>query len=221
MGYQAVEFAGYYGKTAKEIRTILDNNGLKCCGTHAQFDTLGGDKLAETIEFNKTIGNKYLIVPGLPSKNTESLAAWKDTAKIFNELAEKVKPHGMQVGYHNHSAEFQAVDGQLPWDVFMSNTNKEVIMQLDLGNAMGGGADPLPYLYRYPSRATTVHVKEFSKTRPDALIGDGDVPWKAFFALCEAVGETQWYIVEYEIEGRPPLQSVDLCLKNLKKMKLV
>ena len=221
MGYQGVEFAGYYGKSAKQMRKILDDNGLKCCGTHAQLDTLLGDKLEGTIEFNKIIGNKYLVVPGLPGKYRESLQAWKDTAKLFNELAEKVKPHGMQVGYHNHSAEFKATDGELPWDVFMSNTKKEVIMQLDVGNAMGGGADPLPYLYRYPGRATTVHVKEFCKAKPNALIGEGDVNWKAFFALCRAVGETEWFIVEYERQGLPPLKSVELCLKNLKKQELI
>lgn len=221
MGYQGVEFAGYYGKTAKQMRKILDDNGLKCCGTHAQLNTLLGDELEKTIEFNKIIGNKYLVVPGLPGKYTGSLKAWKDTAKLFNELSEKVKPHGMQVGYHNHSAEFKAIDGQLPWDVFMSNTSKDVIMQLDLGNAMHGGADPLPYLYKYPGRATTVHLKEYSKTNDKALLGEGDMNLKAFFALCEAVGETEWYIVEHESYAYPPLKCVEMCLENLKKMKLI
>jgi len=97
MGYEGVEFAGYYGRSAKDLRKLLDDNGLKCCGTHTQLDTLLGDNLAPTIEFNKTLGNKYLIAPGLPGKYRESLAAWLETAKLFNELAEKVKPHGMLV----------------------------------------------------------------------------------------------------------------------------
>ncbi|MCK4293329.1 MAG: sugar phosphate isomerase/epimerase [Planctomycetes bacterium] len=221
MGYKGVEFAGYYGRSAKELRKMLDDNSLVCCGTHTGLDTLLGDNLAKTIEFNKTLGNKYLVVPGLPAKNRASHQAWLDTAKLFNELAEKVRPHGMLVGYHNHSAEFKAIDGELPWDTFMSNTSKDVIMQLDLGNAMHGGADPLPYLYRYPERAITVHLKEFSKTNNKALVGEGDVPWKAFFALCKAVGGTEWYIVEQESYAYPPLECVDRCLKNLRKMKLV
>jgi sugar phosphate isomerase/epimerase len=94
-------------------------------------------------------------------------------------------------------------------------------MQLDVGNAMSGGADPLPYLYRYPERAITVHVKEFSKTNDNALIGEGDVNWKAFFALCKAVGNTEWYIVEYERPGTPPLEAVKRCLQNLRKMKFL
>ena len=221
MGYMAVEFAGYYDHSAKELRKMLDDNGIVCCGTHIGIDTLLGDKLAGTIEFNQTLGNKYLIVPGLPGKYTSSRQAWFDTAKLFNELAEKVKPNGMQVGYHNHTTEFKAMDGELPWDTFYSNTKKEVIMQIDVGNAITGGVDPLPYLYKYPERAITVHVKEFSKTNPKALIGEGDVCWKAFFALCEAVGGTKWYIVEYESDAYPPLESVEKCLQNLRRLKLV
>jgi len=221
MGYDGVEFAGYYDRSAKDLRKLLDDNGLVCCGTHTGMETLLGDNLAKTIEFNKTIGNKYLIVPGLPEKNRSSHQAWLDSAKLFNELAEKVKPQGMLVGYHNHGVEFQAMDGELPWDTFFGNTNKDVVMQLDIGNAMSGGADPLPYLYRYPERAVTVHIKEFSKTNDKALIGEGDVPWKAFFALCKAVGNTEWYIIEQESYAFKPLECADRCLKNLRKMKFI
>ncbi len=221
MGYKGVEFAGYYDYTAKQLRKMLDDNGLKCCGTHTALTTLLGDELEKTIEFNKTIGNKYLIVPGLPGKYRESHQAWLDTAKLFNEIADKVKPHGMLTGYHNHSVEFTAMDGELPWDTFYGNTNKEVVMQLDVGNAIGGGVDPLPYLYKYPDRAITVHVKEHSKTDPNAFVGEGDVNWKAFFALCRAVGSTEWYIVEYERKGAAPLESVERCLNNLRRLRLV
>jgi sugar phosphate isomerase/epimerase len=221
MGYQGVEFAGYYGRTAQDMRKLLDDNSLKCCGTHTGFDTLLGDNLAKTIEYNKTLGNKYLIAPGLPGQYRDSHQAWLNTARLFNELAEKVKPHGMLVGYHNHSVEFKAMDGELPWDTFYGNTTKDVIMQLDVGNAIHGGVDPLPYIYRYPGRAITVHVKEASKTNDKALVGEGDVNWKAFFALCNAVGNTEWFIVEQESYAYPPLECVDRCLKNLKNLQLV
>jgi sugar phosphate isomerase/epimerase len=132
-----------------------------------------------------------------------------------------VKPFGMLVGYHNHSVEFKPIDGKLPWDTFMQNTSQDVVMQLDTGNCCHGGADPFPFLYRYPERGVTVHVKEFCKKNDKALIGEGDLNWKAFFALCEAVGGTDWYIVEHESYAYPPLECVDRCLQNLKKMKLV
>jgi sugar phosphate isomerase/epimerase len=217
MGYEAVEFAGYYGRSAKELRALLDENKLKCCGTHTGLDTLLGDNLKATIEFNQILGNKFLIVPGLPGERTSSAQAWLDTAKLFNELAEKVKPHGMQVGYHNHSAEFQAIDGQVPWDLFFGNTRADVVMQFDSGNAMHGGGDPVSYIKRYPGRATTVHLKEFSKSNPKALILEGDMKWDEFFQACETIGGTEWYIVEYESDAYPPLVSVQKCLENLRK----
>jgi sugar phosphate isomerase/epimerase len=218
MGYQGVEFAGYYDHSAKDLRKMLDDLGLKCCGTHIGLDTLLGNNLSKTIKFNKTLGNTNLIVPGLPEERTSSRKAWLDTAKTFNELADKVKAQGMRVGYHNHTIEFKPMDGALPWDIFFGNTRKEVIMQFDTGNAMEGGGDPIPFLKRYPGRAITIHVKEYSSKNPKALIGEGDIKWKDVFNLCETIGGTEWYIVEYESDAYPPLQSVDLCLKNLRKM---
>lgn len=216
MGYTGVEFAGYYGRTAQELRTMLDDNGLKCCGTHTSLDTLLGDVLAETIAFNQTLGNRFLIVPGLARERTESKAAWLETARLFDEAAARASAQGMLVGYHNHSEEFQPLEGELPWDTFFGHTRPEVVMQVDTGNMMHGGAEPAPFLERYPGRALTVHLKEFSQTDPNALIGDGDVPWAEIFRLCESVGATQWYIVEQESYAFPPLECAARCLENLR-----
>jgi sugar phosphate isomerase/epimerase len=218
IGYQGVEFAGYYGRDAKTLRKMLDERNLVCCGTHIGLDTLLGDELKKTVAFNKVLGNTYLIVPWLADERRSSRQAWLETAKVFNDLAAKVKPDGMQVGYHNHHIEFTPMDGELPWDTFFGNTRKEVIMQFDTGNAMHGGGDPVPFLKRYPGRATTVHIKPFSKTNPKACVGEDDLPWKTIFDLCETGGGTKWYIVEYEVEGVPALAAVAQCLKAMKKM---
>jgi len=218
MGYAGVEFAGYHGRSAAELRQMLDDLGLKACGTHTGIETLLGDELPKTIEFNHTIGNKFLIVPGLPEEYRNSRAAWRQTAQLFNELAEKARRAGMRVGYHNHTIEFQPMEGELPWDTFFGTTRPEVVMQFDTGNAMHGGADPVPFLERYPGRATTVHLKEFSKQGKPASVGEGDVPWQRVFELCETTGGTEWYIVEQEVYAMPPLECVKRCLENLRKM---
>ena len=95
MGYQGVEFAGYYGHDAKDIRKMLDANKLVCCGTHTQMADLADDKLAATLEFNKTLGNKYVIVPWLEPAKTNPKETWLGYAKRLNVLAEKLKPQGM------------------------------------------------------------------------------------------------------------------------------
>jgi sugar phosphate isomerase/epimerase len=218
MGYEGVEFAGYYGRSAPELRKMLDDRGLKCCGTHTGWNTILGDELPRTIEFNQTLGNKFLIVPGLPEAQRSSRAAWLETARLMNEAAQRAAPHGMKVGYHNHGVEFQPMEGELPWDTFFSNTRPEVVMQLDFGNALHGGGDPIPYVERYPGRATTVHLKEYSATNDKALIGEGDVDWPRLFQLCETIGGTEWYIVEQESYAFPPLECVDRCLQILRKM---
>jgi sugar phosphate isomerase/epimerase len=220
MGFEGVEFAGYYGRTAAELRKLLDDSRLKCCGTHIGLDTLLGDALARTVEFNQTLGNKFLIVPSIPEERRKTAEDWRALARLFDELAGKVGPHGMRVGYHNHNFEFRPVPGSTstPWDLFFGGTSKAVVMQVDVGNCIEGGGDPLAILKRYPGRAATIHVKEFSKSRPDAFIGEGDVPWKAVFEACEGPGGIEWYIVEYEHESQPALPAVGRCLKNLRAM---
>ena len=218
MGYAGVEFAGYHGRSAAELRKMLDDLGLKCAGTHIGLETLLGDALAATVAFNRTIGNKFLIVPGLAEERRSSRAAWRQTAGVFNDLAQKVAAEGMFVGYHNHNIEFKPLEGELPWDTFFGSARKDVVMQFDTGNAMHGGGDPVTFLQKYPGRALTVHLKEFSKTNDKALIGEGDINWREVFRLCETTGGTQWYIVEQESYAHPALECVELCLQNLKKM---
>lgn len=215
MGYKGVEFAGYHGKSATDLRKLLDDNGLVCCGTHTGLNTLLGDALAKTIEFNKTLGNPFLIVPGMGAKTRQD---WLDKAKQFNEISDKVRPQGMWVGYHNHSAEFKELEGEKPWDTFFGNTKKDVVMQFDVGNAKGSGGDAVEYLKKYPGRALTLHVKPWSKSNPKAVVGEDELPWKEIFNLCETTGNTQWYIVEYEVGGVPALEAVKNCLEGLKKM---
>src|SRR5947209_2574419 len=121
-GFKGVEFAGYYGRSAKELRKMLDDNGIVACGTHTPYETVIGDKLNETIEFNKTIGNKFLIVP---SMNARTKQDWLGKAKLFNEIADKLKPEGLFVGYHAHAPDFKNIEGETPWDIFFGNTKPE------------------------------------------------------------------------------------------------
>ena len=218
MGYEGVEFAGYYGRSAEELRLMLDELGLAVVGSHIGLRALLGDALAETVDFNRTLGNRFLIVPGLPEERRNSHRAWLETAELFNEIARRLAGEGMVTGYHNHHIEFSPMEGELPWDTFFGNTTQDVVMQLDVGNALHGGADPVPFAERYPGRAVTVHLKEYSGTNRLALVGEGDVHWDSLFRVCETVGGTEWYIVEQESYAYPPLECVERCLQALRGM---
>jgi sugar phosphate isomerase/epimerase len=217
MGYKAVEFAGYYGRDAKTLRQLLDDAGLKCCGTHLSLDALLGDNLAKTVEFNKTLGNPFLIVASLPGKYTKTRAGWVEAGDQFNAVADKVKPDGMHVGYHNHSIEFKPIDGEIPWDIFFNRAKNDVVIQFDTGNGVAEGGDPVVYLKKKPGRVASVHVKPYSKTRPNALIGDDELPWKEIFNICESTAGVKWYIIEYESDAYPPLVSVAKTLDVMRR----
>ncbi len=213
IGYRGVEFAGYHGRSAKELRQMLDDNGLVACGTHTPYESVLEAKLKETIEFNQVIGNKFLIVPWMTGKTKQE---WLDKAKLFNELADKVKAEKMWVGYHAHAHDFQKFDGESAWDLFFGTTKAAVIMQLDTSNCCEGGADPVAVLKKYPGRARSIHLKA-NGGGPEAVIGEDKVDWKAVFEFCESKGKTQWYVVEHET-SKDPLDAVKRNFEALKKM---
>jgi sugar phosphate isomerase/epimerase len=214
IGYRGVEFAGYHGRSAKELRKMLDDNGLIACGTHTPYESVQGDKLKETVEFNLIIGNKFLIVPWM--NETKSKQEWLDRAKLFNDIAAKIKPDGLWVGYHAHQHDFKQIDGVSAWDLFFGNTKPEVIMQLDTSNCCEGGADPVAVLKKYPGRARSIHLKA-NGGGPDTVISEDKVDWKAVFAFCETKGKTEWYVVEHE-SGKDPLDAVKRSYEALKKL---
>jgi sugar phosphate isomerase/epimerase len=226
MGYAGVEFAGAPKHSAQELKSLLDEFGLACCGWHTPFALVQEDTLDATIALNQALDNPNVIVPGIPAQLRETRDDWLKLAAFFDELAGRLATRGMKTGYHNHHIEFEPLGGERPWDTFFGNTGPGVIMQLDTGNAIHGGGDPVAILKQYPGRAGTVHLKPYSKVLgkddPDQgfkpVIGDDDTPWEAIFELCETTGGTQWYIVEYESDAYPPLEAVDLCLKGLKAM---
>jgi sugar phosphate isomerase/epimerase len=214
IGYKGVEFAGYHGRNAMELRRMLDANGLTACGTHTPFDSIQGDKLKETIAFNAIIGNRFLIVPWM--NETKSKQEWLNRAKLFNDVAAKVKEYGMWVGYHAHAHDFHQIDGVSAWDLFFGNTSTDVIMQLDTSNCREGGANPVAVLKKYPGRARSIHVKCYG-VGPEGVIGQGDVDWKEVFTFCEHKGKTQWYVVEHET-SKNPLDAVTRSYAALQRL---
>jgi len=219
MGYVGVEFAGYYDRTAEELKKLLDDNGLKCCGTHliTRINTLTDGKYDEfdkEVEFNQVLGNPFLIFPWMPDEMRNSAEACKKTAALLDTLAERVRNAGAYVGYHAHGGDSTKIGDTTQWDLLFENSSARVVMQMDIGNCIGGGGDPYATLKKFPGRSLTVHLKEYGG---DAPVGEGEVDWKQVFEICESVGGTKWYVVEHE-SGDDPLGSVDACLKNLRKM---
>jgi len=218
MGYRGVEFAGYYKHDAQAIRKLLDDNGLQVAGTHTPFQSLLGENLPKTIDFNKVIGNKYLIVPGLPAVYRDTIKTWQETAEIFTELAVRRRSDEMRVGLHNHTVEFERIEGKIPYYEFFNNTPVDVIAQLDIGHAQRAGMDPAALIRAYPKRFVTVHVKDFDPNNKAALVGEGKVRWKDVFKELENKGGVEWYIIEEESNAFPGLEGIAKSLERMKKL---
>jgi sugar phosphate isomerase/epimerase len=220
MGYESVEIAhSYYGHDASTWRKLLDENGLKSCGMHMGLHMLEGGAFDKTVEIHKVIGTPYLIIASLPKKNLASVPAIIEIAKRFNELSERLEPHGMKIGYHCHGGDFAKVEGRTAWEVFGENTKADVLLQLDIGNCLGGGGDPIAMLKKFPGRSVTLHLKDHGG-KPGAVFGEGEVNWTEVFQLCETIGGTKQYIIEEEgRKGPEALEAVRRALENFRKMR--
>jgi sugar phosphate isomerase/epimerase len=219
-GFDAVELENAFGKPGTEWRKHLDAARLKACGFHHTLGELQGDKLAATIGFNQAIGNGNLIIRSLAPDVYKSGDLLKKTADAVNEAAEQVKPHKMRVGYHNHFADFNRIDGEYWWNLFADRTTKDVILQLDTGNASElTGVSLVDLIRRNTARTVTMHVKPYSKKNPNAYLGADELDWPGIMTAVESVGGLEWYIIEYEREGVPPLESLKANLESFKKLR--
>ena len=209
IGYKGVEFAGYWGKNAKQLKKILDDNGLVACGTHVGRGDFGPDKVKATCEFNLAYGNNLIICPGggnFPGKKENLDDFLKMLVDYYNTAAETAAKFGCKVGLHNHKGEFERKlsNGQTYWDYFFSNTSENVCMEQDVGWTTAAGSNPCIQYTKYPHRSPTLHAKEngMGSKKFDAILGQpGEgavgVAWDALFKATDADG-VKWYVVECE-----------------------
>lgn len=221
MGFEGVEFAGYYGyaSRAADLRKKLDGLNVKAAGTHISLDTLQGDALKATIDFHQAIGCRFLIVPSNDAFTDPEKS--KTLADTFNQLAATLKPLGMACGYHNHTREFGKDGDKTYWDLFAERTTRDVILQQDCGWTADAGLDPVAYVKKYPGRTRTVHFKPYApKGDPvkKAILGQDAVDWAAVYAACASVGGTEWVVVEQETypDGKAPMVCTQESLAGLR-----
>jgi len=223
MGFEGVEFAGYYNYAgrAADLKSRLDALKLKAAGTHVGLETLQGDALKASIEFHQTIGCRFLVVPGNPAfTDPEKSKALADT---FNQVAATLKPLGMACGYHNHVNEFKKDGDKTYWDLFAERTSQDVILQQDCGWTMVAGFDPAAYIMKYPGRTKTTHFKPTVKpgdTGKKAIFGQDSVDWPAVLAACTSKGGTEWIVLEQEVypDGKSPMDCTRESFAGLKAL---
>ena len=212
IGYEAVEFAGYYGADAKTIKKWLDDNGLKAAGTHVGRDAFSPENIKKTCEFNLAYGNDFICCPGggnFPKKGENLDDFMKMLVDYYNTAATTAATYGCKIGLHNHTGEFnmRLSNGTTYWDYFFANTVKNVCMEQDVGWTTCAGWDPCEQYKKFPHRSPTLHAKENGMgkgvTKFDAILGQPGQPgakgvdWDALFPVSDADG-VKWYVVECE-----------------------
>jgi sugar phosphate isomerase/epimerase len=215
MGYECVEFfSPYYDWTvdyAKEIRKKIDDLGVRCYSTHNDMKSFTPDGIDKAIELNKILGARYIVLAS-PGK-TSSIADWKKVAEALNKGNEKMKAEGLHAGYHNHDAEWKPIDGQKPLEVIAADTDKSIMLQLDVGTCLETGNDPVAWIKSNPGRIRSLHLKEWSPQKGyRVLFGEGVAPWKEIFAAAESKGGVEYYLIEQEGSDYPEMETADRCL---------
>ena len=161
VGYKDVEFAGYFGRSAADVRRILDSNGLRAPASHVGTPAALTKDWEKTLADAKVAGHDYLVVAWLTEEERRTLDAYRKHADLFNKAGETAKKAGVRLAYHNHDFEFVPMEGKLPYDILLERTDPSLVaMELDLFWIKKGGQSPQVYFDRHPGRFELVHVKD-------------------------------------------------------------
>ncbi len=220
IGFREVEFAGYFGRQPAQIRALLTRNGLTAPSAHIAYETIIKGQWDQVLDEALAVGHKYVVVAWIDEDQRPTLDAWKRVAERLNTAAESAKRRGLLLGYHNHSYEFDRLEGQTPYDLLLANTDPTlVLLEMDLYWVTKGGRDPLDYFARWPGRIRLVHLKD-SKGPPHHVmteVGAGVIPWARILGRHRQAG-IEHYFVEHD-EPKDSLASAETSYRYLRALR--
>jgi len=216
-GYAAVETAGLYGRSAAEVRKMLDDVGLVASSAHSPLASR--ENLNEIVDTAKTLGYKYCI-SGFGPDEFKSMDSIKASAAKFQAAAELLKPHGVQMGYHNHWWEFDLIDGRYGYNWFFELC-PDVFSELDVYWCNNFNRVDVPAVVQaHKKQIKLLHIKDgpLVKDQPHTAVGAGEMNIPA---IVKAAGkETEWLVVELDACATDMTQAVRESFTYLKKARL-
>jgi sugar phosphate isomerase/epimerase len=220
LGFDGVEFAGYGGLTAKEVKVILDNLGLQVAASHVPLEELENN-LAGVIEDQKTIGSKYIVCPYLlPERRREE--DYQALISFLDQAGEVCHHEGITLCYHNHDFELARLsDGRTALETIFEDTNaSNVKAELDVYWLTKAGEKPVAWMNTYKSRTPLIHLKDMTTDAEQffAELGTGGVDLEAVLQMGEEAG-VQWWIVEQDESRRTPFESIEISMEYLKRVQ--
>lgn len=234
IGYQDVEIAGYsegkfYGMTPAEFKNQLKQNGLTSISGHTQTGadnpkrrgTLIND-WESAVADAAALNQKYFICAYLHEFERKTMDGYKKVAELLNKGGEVCKRYGIQMGYHNHDFEFMDLEGQIPYDLLLKETDADLVkMELDLYWVRKAKKDAIAYFKMHPGRFPLWHVKDMENTAEQffAEVGKGVIDWKALFKERKTAGLKHFYVEQDACRNHQPLESVDISYQYLKQLR--
>ena len=215
IGYKEVEFAGYFNREPAPLRATLDKLKLTSPSCHVGLDAVeaGFDATAAAA---KIIGHKWIVVASVPSRFLESIDSLKELAQRFNAIGKRARDAGLRYGYHNHNVEFKAVDGTVPLELLLSETDPALVdFEMDVYWVTQGGGDPIALINKFPGRFKLLHAKDASGPPDQKMrdVGSGVIDWKKIFAERKKAGVEHVFV---ERDDAPdPIASITASYKFL------
>jgi sugar phosphate isomerase/epimerase len=197
---------------------LLDAVGLSAPSSHVSLADLTRNS-DRTFDAAEVIGHRYLVVPSLDPEDRRSLDDYRRVAATLNRAAENASARGLRVGYHNHDFELDPIDGLLPYDVLLSETDPTLVyFEMDFYWMTRGGADPLAYFGRHPGRFHLCHIKDMDRRGEMADVGTGRIDFRKILRYREAAGLKHFY-VEHD-HPSDPLGSIRVSYAFLQRLEL-
>lgn len=209
LGFEGVEFAGFYEIKASDLKLELDRLNLKAAGSHTSYDLLC-NQLEEVILYNKEIGNRHIVCPVCAFPTKEAL---DEVVVNFKKIAARLKEEGFTFSYHNHSHEFEKIEGSYIIDKLFEEV-EELLPQLDVYWVYRGDENVKDYVKKYKDKMILIHLKDGSLDGGSALL-EGNVDIKGVIEVIKDSG-IQWAIVEDETPYPNSFDSVERSIQNIK-----
>ena len=204
IGYTDVELLwsfGNFGRTVAQVRASLDHEGLHAPSAHIDPGLLADkDKWAKALDDAAALGQQYLIVPSLPAEAERSLDGWRLWADRFNVAGAAARNAKLWLAFHNEPTHMKPIDGVVPYDLFLQRLAPAAVrLQLDVGNMLIGGGDPMQYLARHTNWYWTFHLKDVVRDRSrDTELGTGIFDFKRFLAAVPDLRSKPCYVEQEE-----------------------
>jgi sugar phosphate isomerase/epimerase len=225
MGYGEVEFAGLFGRSAPEMRAILDGVGLRAASGHAGMDIIRGN-WDVALDEAAILGQDLIVLPSLP-RDARTADGLRSLAEELNHAGEMARARGLHLGFHNHGFEVRPLesdaggdgsDSSRPLDILLAHTDPELVsFQLDLFWTVDGGADPRAYFREHPGRFLSVHVKDRSTDGRMVDVGAGVMDFAALLAAGEEAGVRHAFVEHDRPENS--LESIRNSIRYLNTLR--